>query len=90
MQSMGPFERAIAFGDVSELVKQQDPLKAEQLPEKQNDVLSAKRAWELDKTELKAKSYIGALRRANLHADADAFALENLKVKPKFTISEGF
>jgi hypothetical protein len=87
---MGPFERAIAFGDVSGLVKQQDPNKAEQVPETQNDVLSAKRAWEQDPSEVNGNAYVKALRRCSLHEDADTFALKHLKVKPKFTIQDGF
>ena len=87
---MGPFERALAFGDVSELVKSQDPLKEEQLPETQNDVLAAKRAWSLDPTEIKGKAVISALRRCGNYDEADSFALQHLKVKPKFTIIEGY
>ena len=87
---MGPIERAIAFGDVSGLVTQLDPNQEEQLPETQNDVLAAKRVWELDPTEAHGKTYVEAMRRSGLYQDADAFALLNLKTKPKFTIVEGF
>ena len=90
MQAMGPFERALAFGDVSELVKSQDPLKEEQLPETQNDVSAAKRAWQLDPTEANGKAVISALRRSGNYDEADAFSVQHLKVKPKFTISDGF
>ncbi len=87
---MGPLERALAFGDITDLVRSQDPLKEEQLPETQNDVLAAKRAWDLDQTETNGKAYIGALRRCGHYEQADEFALKHLKVKPKFTIIEGF
>lgn len=87
---MGPFERAMGFGKTTRAATEQDPQKAEQMPETQNDVLSSKRTWELDKTEINAKAHVSALRRANLHAEADAFALANLKVKPKFPIADGF
>ena len=90
MHLMGPIERAIAFGDVSGLVTQQDPNQEEQLPETQNDVLAAKRAWELNENEVNGKAYVSALRRSNLHDEADVFARAHLKVKPKFTIIEGF
>ena len=87
---MGPFERAIYFGDVSQLVKEVDPNQEEQLPETQYDVLAAKRAWELGPSEITGKAYVNALRRCSLHDEADAFALKHLKVKPKFTIQQGF
>lgn len=87
---MGPIERALAFGDVSGLVTQLDPNQEEQLPETQNDVLAARRTWELDPTEINGKAYVSALRRCGHYDDADSFALEHLKSKPKFTISEGF
>ena len=90
MQAMGPFERALYFGDVSQMVKETDPNREEQLPETQNDVLAAKRTWELNHNEINAKAYVAAMRRNGLHEEADAFAFEHLKVKPKFTISEGF
>lgn len=87
---MGPIERALAFGDVSGLVTQLDPNQEEQLPETQNDVLNAKRAWDLDPSETNGKAYVSALRRCSHYDEADAFALLHLKVKPKFTIGDGF
>jgi hypothetical protein len=90
MQSMGPIERAIAFGDVSGLVTQLDPNQEEQLPETQNDVLAAKRAWDLNPTEANGKTYVAALRRCSHYDEADAFAFKHLKIKPKFTIIDGY
>jgi hypothetical protein len=90
MQLMGPFERAIYFGDVSQMVKELNPNEEEQLPETQNDVLAAKRAWELEPSEATGKAYVDALRRCSHYDEADAFALKHLKVKPKFIIADGF
>ena len=90
MHSMGPFERSIYFGDVSQMVKEVDPNQEEQLPETQNDVLAAKRTWELDPSEANGKAYVSALRRCSHYDEADAFALKHLNIKPKFTILEGF
>ena len=87
---MGPFERAIYFGDVSQMVKEVDPNQEEQVPETQNDVLAAKRIWELDPSENNAIAFVSALKRCGHYKEADQFALTHLKVKPKFTISEGF
>ena len=87
---MGPLERALAFGDITDLVRSQDPLKEEQLPETQNDVLATKRNWDLDPTEANGKAYVAALRRCSHYDEADEFALKHLKVKPKFTILDGF
>lgn len=87
---MGPFERSIYFGDVSQMVKEQDPNREEQLPETQNDVLAAKRTWDLEPNETNGKAYVNAMRRNGLYDEADAFGRAHLKTKPKFTISEGF
>ncbi len=87
---MGPFERAMGFGKITKSVTEQDPGKAEQMPETQNDVLAAKRTWELDPTDVNGRAYINALRRCGHHQEADEFALKHHKVKPKFTITEGF
>ena len=87
---MDPLQVAFRFGDLNALVNELSPNEEEQLPETQNDVLSAKRTWDLNPTEVNGKAYVAALRRCCLYDEADAFALQHLKVKPKFTIADGF
>jgi len=86
---MGPFERALYFGNVDQLIKERDPNEEEQIPATQDDVVSTRHAYAENPTEENGQAYVNALRQSCLHEEADAFAKANLKKKPKFTI-EGY
>jgi hypothetical protein len=87
---MDPIMQAVYFGRADELIREKNPNEEEQIPAKQDDVISTRHNYQLHPTEENGQAYVNALRQAGHHDEADDFAFKNLKKKPKFTISEGF